>query len=125
MLAQGHSHRPIKAHQTNLQRSLIVELSTDPRVLVSCFGCAVGNVLKGRQDFVPKADLSDFDTDEGRRALERFHSRKERPPPLRTKKNPRPFGRGHSVIDQSRRPRLADVPFLFQHRVVDGGCAPR
>ena len=62
--AQGHSHRPIKAHQTNLQRSLIVELSTDPRVLVSCFGCAVGNVLKGRQDFVPKADLSDCHTDE-------------------------------------------------------------
>ena len=33
---------PIKAHQINLQRSLIVELSTDSRASVSCFGFAVG-----------------------------------------------------------------------------------
>jgi hypothetical protein len=37
---------PIKAHQTNLQRSLIVELSTDSRASVSCFGFAVGRGLQ-------------------------------------------------------------------------------
>src|ERR1700704_6202302 len=99
-----------------MKRTLIVELSTDPRVLVSCFGCAVGNVLKGRQDFVPKKRLPYRRV---RRAPGTFSFYERKATALSDKERPRPFGRGHSVIDQSRRPRLADVPFLFQHRVLD------
>jgi len=52
--------QPIKAHQINLQRSLIVELSTDSRASVSCFGFAVGTGVRRRIMYVDR-QLGNFE----------------------------------------------------------------